>query len=463
MIAQPNRTHSEWHESYGHLPLHSFAMILKAPVHLRNSTYQCQACIEVNRTPPPFPVQGPIRRQTTRVGELVHGDLCGPMPTEAIGGHKYILALVDDYSRFTMAKAIHERSDAAAALSEMVQYFERMTGINIGSLQVDLKGERIIHPSESVARYANRWIISMIRTTLHNRPKDLWPYAMEHGVYTKNRLPHPLLGGKAPFEVATYAVQNINIKAERARLRSFAQKIWVHAYTDGKFADTATQANITGYTSTHGVYKVILPDRSITGGKSPVLWRGQQDPSIEIEIVPTVTVKQQVPIPPPRAQTPPAAEVEIKSLGTPPQQQQSRAHTPPAQSPIQRAASPSTPASEPESPSAAQLQFEYRYPRAPSPPPPPQLRRTTRSTAGKPPTRLADDPAYTGIKPAPPPLAEANVAVTEVLASTEACKWPAGTQQNSKFDQLEQHVYEQVIRKISRWILQAGIMDIQGD
>ena len=79
-----------------------------------------------------------------------------------------------------MAKAIHDRSDAAAALSEMVQYFERMTGINIGSLQVDLKGERIIHPSEtSVARYANRWIISMIRTILHNRPKDLWPYAMD--------------------------------------------------------------------------------------------------------------------------------------------------------------------------------------------------------------------------------------------------------------------------------------------
>ena len=240
-MTQPSRTHSEWHESYGHWPLHLFGLIPEAPVHLHTSRYQCQACIEVNRTPPPIPVQGPIHCQTTRVGELVHGDLCGPMPTESIGGHKYILTLVDDYSRFAMAKAIHDRSDAAAALPEMVQYFEGITGTNIGSLQVDFKGEPKIHPSEtSVARYANRWIMSMIRTTLHNRSKSLWPYAMEHSVYTKNRLPHPLLGGKAPFEVATYAVQNINIKAERAHLRPFAQKVWVHAYADGKFADTAT-------------------------------------------------------------------------------------------------------------------------------------------------------------------------------------------------------------------------------
>ena len=113
-MTQAKRTHSEWHESYGHLPFAAFALIPETPVHLRTSTYQCQACIEVKRTTPPLPVQGPIRRQTTRVGELVHGDLFGPRPTEAIGGQKYMLTLVDDYSRFTMAKAIHERSDAAA-------------------------------------------------------------------------------------------------------------------------------------------------------------------------------------------------------------------------------------------------------------------------------------------------------------------------------------------------------------
>ena len=40
------------------------------------------------------------------------------MPAEEIGGHKEdMLTLVDDYSRLTMAKAIHEKSDVAATLS----------------------------------------------------------------------------------------------------------------------------------------------------------------------------------------------------------------------------------------------------------------------------------------------------------------------------------------------------------
>ena len=97
-MTQAKLTDMEWHEGYGHLPLPSFALIPEAPVHLRPSRYQCEACIQVKTTTPASisPVQ--INIQTTRVGELLHSDLCRPMPTEAIGGHKYMLALVDDYS-----------------------------------------------------------------------------------------------------------------------------------------------------------------------------------------------------------------------------------------------------------------------------------------------------------------------------------------------------------------------------
>ena len=38
---------------------------------------------------------------TNRVLELLHIDLMGPMQTESLGGKRYVLVVVDDYSRYT--------------------------------------------------------------------------------------------------------------------------------------------------------------------------------------------------------------------------------------------------------------------------------------------------------------------------------------------------------------------------
>ena len=38
---------------------------------------------------------------TTRPLELIHMDLCGPMRIQSRSGKKYVLVIVDDFSRFT--------------------------------------------------------------------------------------------------------------------------------------------------------------------------------------------------------------------------------------------------------------------------------------------------------------------------------------------------------------------------
>nr|GEU62020.1 retrovirus-related Pol polyprotein from transposon TNT 1-94 [Tanacetum cinerariifolium] len=50
---------------------------------------------------------------------LLHMDLCGPMPVKSVNGKKYILVIVDDYSRFTWVKCL---SNAQEELNE----FERL-------------------------------------------------------------------------------------------------------------------------------------------------------------------------------------------------------------------------------------------------------------------------------------------------------------------------------------------------
>ncbi|GJX58649.1 retrovirus-related pol polyprotein from transposon TNT 1-94 [Tanacetum coccineum] len=43
---------------------------------------------------------------------LLHMDLCGPMRVESINRKKYILVIIDDYSRFTWVKFLHLKDEA---------------------------------------------------------------------------------------------------------------------------------------------------------------------------------------------------------------------------------------------------------------------------------------------------------------------------------------------------------------
>ena len=48
---------------------------------------------------------------SSRVLELFHVDLMGPMQTESLGGTRYVFVCVDDYSRYTWVDFVREKSD----------------------------------------------------------------------------------------------------------------------------------------------------------------------------------------------------------------------------------------------------------------------------------------------------------------------------------------------------------------
>jgi hypothetical protein len=49
--------------------------------------------------------------QTSRNLELLHMDLMGPTRTASLGGKRYLLVIADDFSRYTWAIPIREKSD----------------------------------------------------------------------------------------------------------------------------------------------------------------------------------------------------------------------------------------------------------------------------------------------------------------------------------------------------------------
>ncbi|GJS58615.1 retrovirus-related pol polyprotein from transposon TNT 1-94 [Tanacetum coccineum] len=52
--------------------------------------------------------------------ELLHIDLCGPMRVASINGKKYILVMVDDYSRYTWVYFLHSKDETLEIIKKFI-------------------------------------------------------------------------------------------------------------------------------------------------------------------------------------------------------------------------------------------------------------------------------------------------------------------------------------------------------
>ncbi|GJX46163.1 retrovirus-related pol polyprotein from transposon TNT 1-94 [Tanacetum coccineum] len=58
---------------------------------------------------------------------LLHMDLCGPMRVASVNGKKYILVIVDDYSRFTWVKCLRSKDEAPAFIINFLKMIQNTT------------------------------------------------------------------------------------------------------------------------------------------------------------------------------------------------------------------------------------------------------------------------------------------------------------------------------------------------
>jgi len=105
-----------WHQRLGHL---NFSDMLKIaskdvvkglPKMEKTGKGVCGACQLGKQTRAAHKKTSGIR--TSRNLELLHMDLMGPTRTASLGGKRYFLVIVDDFSRFSWAIPIREKSDA---------------------------------------------------------------------------------------------------------------------------------------------------------------------------------------------------------------------------------------------------------------------------------------------------------------------------------------------------------------
>lgn len=70
--------------------------------------------------------------RATRILELVHSDVCGPIETVSKGGARYFVTFIDHFSKWTCVFRIKNKSDVFGRFQEFLAMAERQTGCSFG-------------------------------------------------------------------------------------------------------------------------------------------------------------------------------------------------------------------------------------------------------------------------------------------------------------------------------------------
>ncbi|GJS02899.1 retrovirus-related pol polyprotein from transposon TNT 1-94 [Tanacetum coccineum] len=155
---------------------------------------------------------------------LLHMDLCGPMRVASINGKRYILVIVDDYSRFTWVRFLRTKDEAPEAIIKCIKNIQVRLNATVRNVRTDNGTEFVnqtlrefyenvgISHQTSVARTPqqngvverrNRTLVEAARTMLifSKAPLFLWAEAINTACYTQNRSLIRLRYNKTPYEL----------------------------------------------------------------------------------------------------------------------------------------------------------------------------------------------------------------------------------------------------------------------
>jgi hypothetical protein len=78
----------------------------------------CVSCIEGKMSRSKF--NDRLSRSQKKFG-LVHSDVCGPFEVTAIGGYKYFVTFIDDFSGFCVLYLIRQKSEVMGKFKELFE------------------------------------------------------------------------------------------------------------------------------------------------------------------------------------------------------------------------------------------------------------------------------------------------------------------------------------------------------
>ncbi|GJV67442.1 retrovirus-related pol polyprotein from transposon TNT 1-94 [Tanacetum coccineum] len=228
LLSKASKTKSWlWHHRLSHLNfgainhLARHGLVRGLPKLKFEKDHLCSACALGKSTKKPHKPKSKDTNQEKLY--LLHMDLCGPMRVASVNGKKYILVIVDDYSRFTWVKCLRSKDeaqlykqffeDSQVRLKETVRRIRTDNGTEFVNQTLREYYEKVgISHETSVARSPqqngvverrNHTLIEAARTMLiyAKAPLFLWAEAVATACYTQNRSMIRRRHGKTPYEL----------------------------------------------------------------------------------------------------------------------------------------------------------------------------------------------------------------------------------------------------------------------
>jgi len=242
-----------WHRRFCHIGQERFKQLVSGKfvrdLLIHNSPSSppfpdfCEPCLAGKQHRFPFPPAASNRR--TQPLALVHSDLHGPVSVPTPQGHRYWISFVDDYSRYRNVYLLHKKSDAFLAFKEFKAFAEKQTGFPLKALRDDKGGEYMgremddflkahgiarehtttATPQQNgVAERSNRIFDEGISSMLNEAhlPGSFWGHALGSFIHVLNRSPSSAVKGVTPYEAW------FNRKPSVSHFRVFGCQAYAH-------------------------------------------------------------------------------------------------------------------------------------------------------------------------------------------------------------------------------------------
>ncbi|KAH9737203.1 Integrase catalytic domain-containing protein [Citrus sinensis] len=221
-----------WHKRLGYISKQRMERLIKDGI-LHNLDFSdfgtCVDCIKGKLT---AKTRKERTQRSQQVLELVHTDICGPFTPIAIGGYKYFITFIDDFSRYGHVELLAEKSKSLSVFQAFKANVELQKGKQIKAVRSDRGGEYYGRYDETgrnpgpfakflqecgieaqytmpgtpeqngIAERRNRTLLDMVRCMLSNStlPDFLWGEALRTAAYILNQVPSKSVP-KTPYEL----------------------------------------------------------------------------------------------------------------------------------------------------------------------------------------------------------------------------------------------------------------------
>lgn len=282
-----------YHERLAHQNKRHVRAIVKRElgINLSNEHDLCEGCINGKAHRLKFGT----RARASTPGELVHADVCGPLPY-TYSKYRYFLLLKDDYSKFRSIYLLKEKSEVPEKLTIFLAEAKKV-GRNIQTILCDNGGEfnnqrvketlqkegiklRLVCPytpeQNGCAERENRTVVEAARAMMHAHkqlPEQLWGELVCTAVYILNRTGPTSVEGKVPFELW------FGKKASIKHLRIIGSTCYAHVpkQTRKKLQKKAVKGYLIGYDEdgyriwvTEGKKSRLIRSRDVIFDEKPV-------------------------------------------------------------------------------------------------------------------------------------------------------------------------------------------------